>query len=295
MKKILDTIGNTPLIELSTLASNPNVRIYAKLEGNNPGGSVKDRAALNMIQTAMENGEIQPGDTLIEATSGNTGIALAMVARLVGVNMILVMPDSATEERKKTMRAYGAKLILTPAEKTIEYARIYTVELVEKKGYKTLNQFENPENWKAHYKSTGPEIWEATEGQITHFVSAMGTTGTIMGVSRYLKEQEPSIEIIGAQPADGAKISGIRRWSKEFRPKIYEEKRVDRLVNVSEEEAIQGARSLAQEEGVLAGMSSGGAYDVAKKMAAELAHGVIVFIVCDRGDRYMSTDLFGRI
>lgn len=288
--KLVETIGNTPLVEVKSL--NPNVRLFAKLEGNNPAGSVKDRAAFNMIQSALERGEIKTGDTLIEATSGNTGIALAMVARLLGVKMILVMPESATEERKQCMRAYGAELVLTPADKTIEFSRKLALKLAKEKNYRILNQFDNPDNWKAHYQSTGPEIWEATAGSVTHFVSAMGTTGTIMGTSRYLKEQSPEIQIVGAQPADGAQIPGIRKWSEAMRPAIFEPSRVDRTVDVSREDAENGARHLASVEGILSGMSSGGAYFVAQKIAQEISEGVIVFIACDRGDRYLSSGLF---
>lgn len=285
-------IGNTPLIELKKASANPRVRIFGKLEGNNPAGSVKDRPAYNMIKMALKEGHIKEGDTLIEATSGNTGIALAMCAQLMGLKIVLVMPESATEERKKSMRAYGAELLLTPAEKTIEYSRTYAMELAEEKGYFLLNQFDNENNWKAHYKTTGPEIWRDTEGQVTHFVSAMGTTGTIMGVSTYLKEQNEKVRIIGAQPSEGSRIAGIRRWSPELLPAIFEESKVDEKRNISEAEAYAGARRMAQEEGILAGPSAGGAYALACKVAAELEEGLVVFIVCDRGDRYLSTELF---
>jgi len=285
-------IGNTPLVEITHLNPNPNVRIFCKLEGNNPGGSVKDRAAYGMITEALKRGDIKPGDKLVEATSGNTGIALAMIAQLRGVEMHLIMPDSATEERKQTMRAYGAKLILTPSEKTIEYSRQLAEEMAATGDYFTLNQFGNPDNWGMHYKTTGPEIWQDTNGQITHFVSAMGTTGTIMGVSRYLKEQNPDVQIVGTQPTDGSKIPGIRRWSPEFLPKIFEAERVDRTVDVSQDDATNTTRRMAREEGILAGMSSGGALFAALKVASELESGTIVCITCDRGDRYLSSDLF---
>lgn len=290
--KIEELIGNTPLVEMQHATANKNVRVLGKMEGQNPAGSVKDRPAYNMISEALKSGKIKKGDTIIEATSGNTGIALAMCAKITGLNMILVMPDSATEERKKSMRAYGAKLIETPAEKTIEYSRTYAHELAEENGYYLLNQFDNDDNWKAHYKTTGPEIWKDTKGEVTHFVSAMGTTGTIMGVSTYLKEQNKQIKIIGAQPAEGSKIPGIRRWSPELLPKIFDGSKVDEKRNVSQEEAYAGARKLASKEGIMAGVSAGGAYALACKLASEIKEGTIVFIVCDRGDRYLSTDLF---
>lgn len=288
--KLTEIIGNTPLVEVNS--PNPKVKIYGKLEGNNPGGSVKDRAAFNMIQSAMERGELKRGDTLIEATSGNTGIALAMVARILEVKIILVMPDSATEERKQTMRAYGAELVLTPAERTIEYSRSVAIERAEKYGYVILNQFDNSDNWKAHFKTTGPEIWRDTNGEVTHFVSAMGTTGTITGTSKYLKSQNERVEVIGMQPKDGSQIPGIRRWSEEMRPAIYDPELVDQVADLSREDAVTGARNLALKEGILAGMSSGGAYIVAQDLAQRIESGVIVFIVCDRGDRYLSSGLF---
>lgn len=290
--KIQEAIGNTPLIEMQHASYNPKVKVYGKLEGNNPAGSVKDRPALNMISEALKAGEIKKGDTIIEATSGNTGIALAMCAKIMGLSMVLVMPDSATEERKKSMRAYGAELIETPAEKTIEFSRTYAQELASEKGYYLLNQFDNEDNWKAHYKTTGPEIWKDTNRSVTHFVSAMGTTGTIMGVSTYLKEQNSTIQIIGAQPSEGSKIPGIRRWSPELLPKIFDGSKVDEKRNISQDEAYAGARDLASKEGIMAGVSAGGAYALACKLASELEEGTIVFIVCDRGDRYLSTDLF---
>ncbi|MCL4123808.1 UNVERIFIED_CONTAM: hypothetical protein GTU68_058247 [Idotea baltica] len=292
MSSIIDLIGNTPLVEYKNIPTNPNVTIYGKLEGNNPGGSVKDRAALGMISGALERGEIKKGDKLVEATSGNTGIALAMIAQLKGLSMTIIMPESATRERVLAMKAYGAEVILTPAAKTIEYSRELAEEMANKKGFHMLNQFANPDNYRMHYRTTGPEIYRDTNQKITHFVSSMGTTGTIMGVSRYLKEQNPNIQIIGAQPTDGSRIPGIRRWSPEFLPKIYEAHRVDRIIDVSQLEATDTTRRLAKEEGVLAGMSSGGAMAAALKLSKELESGVIVTIVCDRGDRYFSSDLF---
>lgn len=291
--KLIDTIGNTPLVQLEHIPVNKKVTIYAKLEGNNPGGSVKDRAAYGMIKGAMDRGDIKPGDKLIEATSGNTGIALAMIARIMGLDLTLIMPDNSTRERVLCMEAYGAKVILTPSAKTIEYSRELAEKMAEEEGYFILNQFANPDNYGMHYKTTGPEIWRDTEGKITHFVSAMGTTGTIMGVSRYLKEKNASIQIVGTQPKENSSIPGIRRWSPEFLPKIYEPQRVDRIIDVSEEEATLMTRRMAKEEGILAGMSSGGALHAALKIASELESGVIVCITCDRGDRYLSSSLFG--
>ena len=286
-------IGNTPLVEYQRLHTNPKVKIYGQLEGNNPGGSVKDRAAYGMIKGALDRGEIKKGDRLIEATSGNTGIALAMIASIMGVHITLVMPDNSTRERVLSMQAYGAEVILTPAAQTIEYSRTLAQQKAEKEGYYMLNQFANPDNYGQHYKTTGPEIWKDTQGKITHFVSAMGTTGTIMGVSRYLKEQNPHVQIVGTQPTDGSSIPGIRRWSPEFLPKIFDPHRVDRIIDVSQEEATIMTRRMAKEEGILAGMSSGGALHAALKLAEEIEEGVIVHIVCDRGDRYLSSDLFG--
>lgn len=291
--KLSELIGRTPLVELQRIPVNKGVTLYGKLEGDNPGGSVKDRAAYGMIKGALDRGEIKPGDELVEATSGNTGIALAMIARILGLNMTLIMPDNSTRERVLAMEAYGAKVILTPHEKTIEHSREVAEHMSEHEGYHILNQFANPDNYKAHYTTTGPEIWKDTAGKITHFVSAMGTTGTIMGVSRYLKEQNATIQIVGTQPTDGSSIPGIRRWSPEFLPKIFERERVDRIVDVSEEEARTMTKRLAKEEGILAGMSSGGALHAALKIAGEINSGVIVFIICDRGDRYLSSDLFG--
>lgn len=286
-------VGNTPIVELNRINPNPKVKLYGKLEGNNPGGSVKDRAAYGMIKGALDRGELKPGIKLIEATSGNTGIALAMIARLFGVEIELVMPENSTRERVLTMEAFGAKVILTPASGSMEAAIDYATAQVAKGGYLMLNQFANPDNYGAHYKTTGPEIWNDTHGQITHFVSSMGTTGTIMGVSRYLKEQNNKIQIVGAQPTDGSKIPGIRRWPAAYLPKIFEPQRVDRVIDVSQEEATAMSRRLARVEGVFAGMSSGGAVHIATQLAQELKEGVIVAIICDRGDRYLSSDLFG--
>lgn len=291
--KLFELIGNTPLVELQHIPTNSNVRILCKLEGQNPGGSVKDRAAYNMIKSALERGDIRSGSRLVEATSGNTGIALAMVANLMGVEMTLVMPDNSTKERVLSMEAYGAKVILTPADKTIEYSRTLAEEMAANEGYYMLNQFANPDNYWAHYHTTGPEIYRDTHGKVTHFVSAMGTTGTIMGVSRYLKEQSTDIRIIGTQPTDGSNIPGIRRWSPEFLPKIFDADRVDQVIDVSQEEATRMTRRMAKEEGIMAGMSSGGALHAALRLAEKLEEGVIVYIACDRGDRYLTSDLFG--
>lgn len=291
--KLIDLIGNTPLVEAVKIPTNPNVKIFCKLEGQNPGGSVKDRAAYNMIKCALERGEIRAGDKLVEATSGNTGIALAMVANVLGIEMTLIMPDNSTRERVLSMEAYGAKVILTPAEKTIEYSRQLADKMAAEEGYFMLDQFSNPDNYMAHYYSTGPEIWKDTKGEVTHFVSAMGTTGTIMGVSKYLKEKNPAIQIVGTQPTDGSQIPGIRRWTPEFLPKIFDASRVDRVIDVSQEAATKMTRRMAKEEGILAGMSSGGALYAALQLSTELESGVIVCITCDRGDRYLSSDLFG--
>ena len=291
MHTLEELIGNTPLVKIQQLNSNPNVQIYAKLEGNNPGGSVKDKAALNMIKSAMERGDIQQGTKLVEATSGNTGIALAMIASMYQLEIELVMPATSTRERTLTMQAFGAKVTLLDS---IEDCRDYAEEKGTHKGYYVLNQFANPDNYKAHYKSTGPEIWRDTNHKITHFVSSMGTTGTIMGCSMFLKEQNPNIQIIGCQPTEGASIPGIRRWPIEYLPKIYDPTRVDRIMDVSQEEATDKARKLAKAEGVFAGMSSGGAFACALKLAEELTSGVIVFIACDRGDRYLSSTLFAE-
>lgn len=278
MPYLEELIGNTPLVKLKNISENPRVEIYCKLEGHNPGGSVKDRAAYFMISEALRRGDIKKGDKLVEATSGNTGIALAMMASVLGVKMTLIMPESATEERKKTMRAYGAELILTPAEKTIEYSRTLTEEMAHSGDYKMLNQFANPDNYRMHEKTTGPEIWKDTQGKITHFISSMGTTGTIMGVSRYLKKMNPNVQIVGAQPTDGSKIPGIRRWSPEYLPKIYDPSRVDTIIDVSTEQATAMSRRMAKEEGILAGMSSGGALHIAVELAKTLESGVMVCI-----------------
>ncbi|HEX6892275.1 MAG TPA: cysteine synthase CysM [Chryseolinea sp.] len=292
---LANLIGNTPLVELQHIPQKKSVTIFGKMEGNNPGGSVKDRAAFGMITGALERGAIKKGDRLVEATSGNTGIALAMIARIMGLEMTLIMPDNSTRERVLAMEAYGAKVILTPSARTIEYSRELAEEMSRKEGYYMLDQFANEDNYLMHYRTTGPEIWRDTNGKVTHFVSAMGTTGTIMGVSRYLKEQNPSIQIIGTQPTDGSCIPGIRRWSPEFLPKIFDPSRVDRVIDVAEADARIYTKRLAKEEGVLAGMSSGGALSAAIRIADEIESGVIVFIVCDRGDRYLSSDLFGQL
>ncbi len=290
--KLIDFIGNTPLVELSHINPNPNVKLYAKLEGHNPGGSVKDRAAYGLIQGGIESGVIKPDSKLIEATSGNTGIALAMIARLNNLHIELVMPENSTIERVLSMRAVGAVVTLTPAEGSMEAAIDYARKKVEEEGYIMLDQFGNLNNPNMHYKTTGPEIWRDTEGKVTHFVSAMGTTGTIMGVSRYLKEQNPEITIVGAQPEDGSKIPGIRKWPEEYLPKIFDRSRVDQIIEVSEEEAKLMTKRLAREEGVFAGMSSGGSVATALKLIPSLESGVVVCIICDRGDKYLSTDLF---
>ena len=290
MAGIIDLVGNTPLVEIQKLNPNPAVKIYAKLEGNNPGGSVKDRPALNMIKSAIERGDIKPGTRLIEATSGNTGIALAMIARLFDLEIELVMPSNSTRERTLTMEAFGAKVILLDS---IEACRDYAEEKGASGDYYVLNQFGNPDNLLAHYKSTGPEIWRDTRQTITHFVSAMGTTGTIMGTSMYLKEQNPEIQIVGCQPTEESSIPGIRRWPQEYLPKIFDPSRVDRVMDISQADATQMSRLLAKSEGIFAGMSSGGAALASIRLAEELEEGTIVFIVCDRGDRYLSSDLFG--
>lgn len=287
---LLDLIGNTPLVESRVLNTNPNVKLLFKLEGHNPGGSVKDRAALNMIKSGLERGDFDKNSKLIEATSGNTGIALAMIAGIYGLNIELVMPKNATKERVQTMRAYGATVTLTPDG--IEGARDYAENKVKDDGFIMMNQFANNDNWKAHYKSTGPEIWKDTKGEITHFVSSMGTTGTIMGTSTYLKEQNTSVQIVGVQPTDGSKIPGIRKWPQEYLPKIFDASKVDQVLEVSEDDARKMARRLATEEGIFSGMSSGGAATAALRLAETLESGTIVSIVCDRGDRYLSSGLF---
>ena len=289
---ILDQIGNTPLVEAKKLINKPGVTLLLKLEGNNPGGSVKDRPAYNMIKSALERGDINKDTKLIEATSGNTGIALAMIAGLYGLNIELVMPENSTKERVQTMRAYRAKGTLTPAKVGIEGSRDYAESKVANEGYVMINQFGNDDNWKAHYKTTGPEIWNDTNGKVTHFVSSMGTTGTIMGTSTYLKEQNSDIQIVGVQPDDVSKIPGIRKWPKEYLPKIFNPDKVDQIIEVTETEAIQMTKRLAKEEGIFAGMSSGGAVAAALKLIETIDSGVVVAIVCDRGDRYLSSDLF---
>jgi cysteine synthase B len=291
------TIGNTPLVRLQRMAGGAIAargnRVLAKLEGNNPGGSVKDRPAYSMIRRAEERGEIKPGDRLIEATSGNTGIALAMIAAMKGYRMTLIMPDDLSAERRASMRAYGAELILTPAAKGgMEYARDLAAGMQARGEGKVLDQFANPDNPRAHYESTGPELWRDTDGTITHFVSSMGTTGTIMGVSRYLKEKNPAIRIVGAQPSEGSKIPGIRKWPEAYLPKIYDAARVDRIEYVSQAEAEKAARAMAEQEGIFGGISSGGALHIALRLAEEVRAATIVFVVCDRGDRYLSTGVF---
>ena len=289
MAGIIDLIGNTPLVEIKKLNPNSKVRIFGKLEGNNPGASVKDRAALNMIKSALDRGEINKTTKLVEATSGNTGIALAMIACLFDLEIELVMPANSTRERTLTMEAYGAKVTLL---ESIEVCRDYAEEKGITPGYFLLNQFANPDNYLAHYKTTGPEIWRDTEGTITHFVSAMGTTGTIMGNSTYLKEKNKNIQIIGCQPTEGSSIPGIRRWPTAYLPKIFDATKVDRVMDIAETDAIEMARKFAKVEGVFAGMSSGGALFASLKLAQELEEGTIVFICCDRGDRYLSSNLF---
>ena len=293
-KSIIDFVGNTPLVEAQNIFQKKGVTLLLKLEGNNPGGSVKDRAAFNMISEALRRKNIRKGDTLVEATSGNTGIALALMAKVLGVHMVLVLPENSTVERIKTMRSYGAKVILTPKELGMEGSRDYALKLKYKKGYYRLNQFDNTDNSKAHYKTTGPEIWRDTEGEVTHFIAAMGTTGTIMGVSDYLKEKNQNIKIIGAQPSDGAKIPGIRKWTTEYMPAIFTRSKVDQVIEVSEEEARNMTQRLASEEGIFAGMSSGGSVVTALKVAEKIEKGVVVAIICDRGDRYLSSTLFEK-
>lgn len=291
-KQLIELIGNTPLVISRNLIQNPNVQLLLKLEGNNPGGSVKDRAAYNMIASAIERGEIKKGDKLIEATSGNTGIALAMIAQLFDIEIELVLPENSTKERTQTMLAYGAKVTQTPSSTGIIGSRDYALKKMEEGGYVMLNQFANDDNWKAHYKTTGPEIWRDTNKTITHFVATMGTTGTIMGTSTYLKEQNNNIQIIGVQPSEGSQIPGIRKWPQEYLPKIYDASKVDTIMEVSELEARQMTQRLAKEEGIFAGMSSGGSVATAIKIANQLESGVVVAIICDRGDRYLSSDLF---
>lgn len=290
---IADCVGNTPLVRLQRIVpEGRNNTVLLKLEGNNPAGSVKDRPALSMIQQAQARGDINPGDTLIEATSGNTGIALAMAAAIMGYRMILIMPDNATMERRWAMEAYGARLILVSKEEGMEGARDLAEAMAQRGEGIVLNQFGNMDNPQAHYVGTGPEIWQQTGGQISHFVSSMGTTGTIMGTSRFLKEQNPEVQIVGLQPADGASIPGIRRWPEEYLPTIFERERVDQVMDIGQQEAEQAMRALAQKEGIFCGVSSGGAVAGALRLAAELENATIVAIICDRGDRYLSSGVF---
>jgi len=292
MAGILDLVGNTPMVELKHVINKKNVKVYGKLEGNNPGGSVKDRAAYGMIKGALDRGELKEGIKLVEATSGNTGIALAMIASLFHVEIELVMPEDATRERVLTMQAFGAKVILTSRKRAMEGAIDHANELVRGGGYLMLNQFANPDNVGMHYKTTGPEIWKDTAGTITHFVCTMGTTGTIMGVSKYLKEMNPAVQIVGCQPTEGSHIPGIRKWPEAYLPKIFDSKRIDRIFEVDEADARIMTKRLAREEAIFAGMSSGGSVNAAVALAGELTSGVIVCIICDRGDRYLSSDLF---
>ena len=285
-------VGNTPLVRLQRLPGITTNHVLVKLEGNNPAGSVKDRPALSMISRAEARGEIKPGDTLIEATSGNTGIALAMAAAIKGYRMVLIMPENMSQERRATMKAFGAELVLVSEKASMEGARDLAKHMESEGKGKVLDQFSNPDNPAAHYYGTGPEIWRDTKGTVTHFVSSMGTTGTIMGTSHYLKEQNPSIQIIGVHPAEGAKIPGIRRWPKEYLPSIYDASRVDRVMEVGQTEAETMTRQLAAREGIFCGISSGGAVAAALRLSAEVQHAVIVAIVCDRGDRYLSTNVF---
>ncbi|MEM8584395.1 MAG: cysteine synthase CysM [Bacteroidota bacterium] len=293
MNSLISLIGNTPSVNLSDLLPDGSkVKLFGKLEGQNPGGSVKDRAALGMISGALERGEISKESHLVEATSGNTGIALAMIAAQYGIKITLLMPENSTVERVKTMRAYGAEVLLTPAEKTIEYSRKLAEEMAASGEYHLLNQFGNDDNWRAHYQTTGPEIWRDTEGQLTHFVSSMGTTGTITGTGRFLKSQSAEVQIVGVQPTDGSRIPGIRRWSPEMVPTIFDASVVDQTIDVSTQEAAKMARRMASELGLFAGMSSGGAAVAALKLAESLDSGLVVSIVCDRGDRYLSSELY---
>ncbi|WP_286816238.1 cysteine synthase CysM [Marinobacter sp. UBA3607] len=289
---IEDYVGHTPLVRLQRIPGNTSNVILAKLEGNNPAGSVKDRPAISMIQEAERRGEIQPGDTLIEATSGNTGIALAMAAAIKGYRMVLIMPDNLSEERRASMRAYGAEVVNVTRDQGMEGARDLAIRMEAEGKGKVLDQFSNPDNPLAHYLSTGPEIWEQTQGKVTHFVSSMGTTGTIMGVSRYLKERNPDVRIIGLQPEDGASIPGIRRWPEAYLPKIYDAARVDQVLDIGQQEAEDTMRALAREEGIFCGVSSGGAIAAALKLSGQVENSVIVAIICDRGDRYLSTGVF---
>jgi cysteine synthase B len=292
MQTLEQLVGNTPLVRLQRLPGRTSNTILAKLEGNNPAGSVKDRPALSMIRHAEERGEIRPGDTLIEATSGNTGIALAMAAAIKGYRMVLIMPEHLSVERRAVMKAFGAELILVTRQQGMEGARDLALKMEREGKGKVLDQFANPDNPRAHYEGTGPEIWRDTEGRITHFVSSMGTTGTIMGTGRFLKEKNPNVQIVGVQPGPGASIPGIRAWPKEYLPKIYDPARVDRILEVTQEEAEEMTRRLAREEGIFCGISSGGAMSAALRLSGEVQDATIVTIVCDRGDRYLSTGVF---
>lgn len=292
---IEDFVGNTPLVRLQRLASHTGSQVLVKLEGNNPAGSVKDRPALNMIRQAEARGDIKPGDTLIEATSGNTGIALAMAAAIKGYRMVLIMPDNATEERKASMLAYGAELILVSKEEGMEGARDLADRMAAEGQGVILDQFNNPDNPEAHLLTTGPEIWQQTDGRVTHFVSSMGTTGTIMGVSQYLKQQNEAVQIVGLQPCEGSNIPGIRRWPEAYLPGIFEQNRVDQVLDIGEEEAVATMLRLAKEEGIFCGVSSGGAVAGAIKLAEQVDNAIIVAIVCDRGDRYLSSGVFNQV
>lgn len=291
-KSLLDLIGNTPLVKTTTLIKNPKVTLLLKLEGQNPGGSVKDRAAYHMIKNALDRGDITKETKLIEATSGNTGIALAMIAGIFNLDLELVMPENSTIERVQTMKAFGAKVTLTSADEGIEGARDYAENKVKSHHLFMINQFSNNDNWQAHYKTTGPEVWRDTDHKVTHFVSSMGTTGTIMGTSTFLKEKNRDIQIVGVQPEDNARIPGIRKWPEAYLPKIFDPSKVDRIIEVNEIEATNMTRYLAAKEGIFAGMSSGGATSAAVKLCDELEEGVVVSIICDRGDRYLSSNLF---
>jgi cysteine synthase B len=292
MKTLEDFVGNTPLVKLQRMPGSTSNIILAKLEGNNPAGSVKDRPALSMIRHAEERGDIKPGDTLIEATSGNTGIALAMVAAMKGYKMVLVMPEHMSVERRAVMKAYGAEIVLVSREESMEGARDLADQMESEGMGKVLDQFSNPDNPRAHYETTGPELWRDTEGRITHFVSSMGTTGTIMGTASYFREQNSDIQIVGVQPTEGASIPGIRRWPEAYLPKIYDASIVDRIIDVTQEEAEETTRRLAREEGIFCGISSGGATAAALRLSAEIENAIIAVIICDRGDRYLSTGVF---
>jgi cysteine synthase B len=291
---IADFVGHTPLVRLQRLGINSSNTILLKLEGNNPAGSVKDRPALNMIKQAQQRGDIAPGDTLIEATSGNTGIALAMASAIMGYKMVLIMPDNLSMERRWAMEAYGAQLILVTKDQGMEYARDLAVQMQQDGKGKVLDQFANLDNPMAHYEGTGPEIWQDTQGKVTHFVSSMGTTGTIMGTSRYLKEQNPEIQIVGLQPKEGASIPGIRRWSPAYLPSIFDETRVDTVMDIGQQEAEDTMRALAREEGIFCGVSSGGSVAGALRLSEQVENAIIVAIICDRGDRYLSTGVFNE-